>query len=145
MVVIDPHTYLQVCIERISHSVMSESLGPHGLLRSWDFSNHTQVNPWWLSGKRICLYCRRHRRCGFDPWVGKIPWRKKWQPSPVSLSGKPHGQRNLAGYSPWGLKELNTTEQRTHEVFIITFSRSCQVFSTMVVAVCAPVRSSREF
>ena len=38
----------------------------------------------------------------FNPWVGKIPWRKKWQPSPVFLPGESHGQRNLAGYRPWG-------------------------------------------
>ena len=49
-------------------------------------------------------------RCGFDPWVGKIPWRRAWQPSPVFLPGKSHGQRCLTGYSPWGRKELDTTE-----------------------------------
>ena len=58
-------------------------------------------------GFRICLQCRRP---GFNPWVGKIPWRRKWQPTPVSLPGKSHGQRNLAGYSPWGCKELDMTE-----------------------------------
>ena len=41
----------------------------------------------------------------FDPWVGKIPWRRKWQPTPVFLPGKSHGQQSLAGYSPWGRKE----------------------------------------
>ena len=40
-------------------------------------------------------------RCGFDPWVRKIPWKRAWQPTPVFLPGKPHGQRSLAGYSPW--------------------------------------------
>ena len=40
----------------------------------------------------------------------RFPWRRKWQPTPVFLPGKFHGQRNLAGYSPWGCKELNTTE-----------------------------------
>ena len=40
----------------------------------------------------------------------KTPWRRKWQPAPVFLPGKPHGQRSLAGYSPWGRKESNTTE-----------------------------------
>ena len=54
--------------------------------------------------------CRRHR---FDPWVGKIPWRRKWQPTPVFLPGKSHGQTILAGYSPSGLRESDTTE-RTH-------------------------------
>ena len=47
-------------------------------------------------------------------WVGKIPWRKKWQPTPVLLPGKSHGQRSLAGYSPWDHEELDTTEQLTH-------------------------------
>ena len=45
-----------------------------------------------------------------DPWVGKIPWRRKWQSTPVSLAGKSHGQRNLVGYSPWGHKKLERTE-----------------------------------
>jgi len=45
----------------------------------------------------------------FDPWAGKILWRKKWQPTPV-LSGKSHRQRSLVGYSPWGHKELDMTE-----------------------------------
>ena len=51
------------------------------------------------------------KRCRFDPWVGKTPWRRKWQPSPVFLPGKSHGQRSLAGYHPWGHNELYTTEQ----------------------------------
>ncbi|CAI9153806.1 unnamed protein product [Rangifer tarandus platyrhynchus] len=47
---------------------------------------------------------------GFDPWVGKIPWRMKWQPTPVLLPGKSHGQRSLVGYSPLGRYESDTTE-----------------------------------
>ena len=47
---------------------------------------------------------------GFDPWVRKIPWRRKWQPTPVFLPGKFHGQKSLAGYSTWDHKELDTTE-----------------------------------
>ena len=47
--------------------------------------------------------CRRHR---FYPWVGTIPWRRKWQPTPVFLPGKSHGQRILAGYSPRGCKRV---------------------------------------
>ena len=50
-------------------------------------------------------------RYGFDIWVGKIPWRRKWQPIPVFLSGESHGQRSLAGYSPWGCKESGMTER----------------------------------
>ena len=62
----------------------------------------------WHSGKRICLQCRRCRRSGFDPWVRKIPWRRKWQHTSVFLPAKSHGQRSLVGYSPWGHQELNT-------------------------------------
>ena len=47
---------------------------------------------------------------GFDPWVRKIPWRKEWQPTPVFLPRKSHGQRNLAGFSPWGCKDSDATE-----------------------------------
>ena len=48
---------------------------------------------------------------GFDPWVEKIPWRREWQPTPVLLPGESHRQRSLVGYSPWGLKESDTTER----------------------------------
>ena len=47
---------------------------------------------------------------GLDLWVRKIPWRRAWHPTPVCLPGESHGQRGLAGYSPWGRKELDTTE-----------------------------------
>ena len=47
---------------------------------------------------------------GFDPWVGKIPWRRAWQPTPVFLPGESHGQRSLVGYSPWGHTESDMTE-----------------------------------
>ena len=63
--------------------------------------------PRWLSGKESPCQCRR---CEFDPWVGKIPWRRKWQPTPVFLPGKSHGQRSLAGYSPCGCKKLDPNE-----------------------------------
>ena len=55
-----------------------------------------------------CLQCRRQ---SFDPWVGKIPWRGKWQPTPVFLPGKSHGQRSLVGYSEQGHKESETTKR----------------------------------
>ena len=51
------------------------------------------------------------RRPGFDPCIGKIPWRRKWQPTPVLLPGEPHGGRSLVGYSPWGRKESDMTER----------------------------------
>ena len=56
------------------------------------------------------MQCRRLR---FNPWVGKTPWRRKRQPTSVFLPGESHVQRNLAGYSPWGHKESDTTEQLT--------------------------------
>ena len=58
-----------------------------------------------LSGKEYTCQCRRHRRHAFSPWVRKIPWDRKWQPTPVFLHGKFHGQRSLVGYSPWDHKE----------------------------------------
>ena len=56
----------------------------------------------------VCLQCGR---LGFDPWVGKIPWRRKWQPIPGVRLGKSHGPRSLVGYSLWGHKESDTTER----------------------------------
>ena len=58
--------------------------------------------PRWRSGKESAFQCRRRRRCVFHPWVGKIPWRREWQPTAVFLSWKSHGQRSLVDYSPWG-------------------------------------------
>ena len=65
------------------------------------------------SGARDKEPACQHRRCKrleFDPWVGMIPWRRAWQPTPVFLPGEPHGQRSLAGYNPWGHRELDKTE-----------------------------------
>ena len=56
--------------------------------------------------ERICPQC-----LGLDPRVGKIPWRRVWQPSPVSCLENPHGQRSLTGYSPWGRKQSDRTER----------------------------------
>ena len=66
---------------------------------------HQQGFPGGANGREPTCQCRRHRRHGFYPWVGKIPWRRPWQPTPVLLPGEPHGQRNLAGYSPWSRRE----------------------------------------
>ena len=57
------------------------------------------------------MFCLQWRRPGFDPWVGKISWRRKRQPTPVLLPGESHGRRSLVGYSPWGCKESDMTEQ----------------------------------
>ena len=63
------------------------------------------------------------RRRGFNPWVRKIPWRWKWQPTPVFMPGKSHGPRSLVGYSPWGHKELDNNN------IILFVSYLCQEIS----------------
>ena len=60
--------------------------------------------------KESACQCRRYKRRGFDPWVGKIPWRIAWQPTLVFLPGESHGQKSLMGRSPWSHKELDITE-----------------------------------
>ena len=80
-----------------------------------------QRNIWAsLVAQTIMHVCLQRGRPGFDPWVRKIPWRRKWQPTPVLLPGKFHGLRSLVGYSPWGRKESDTTE-RLHFQIHFTF------------------------
>ena len=62
----------------------------------------------------LACQCSRNKSCKFDPWVGKIPWRRTWQLTPVVLPGESHGQRSLAGYGPWGCKESDRTEATRH-------------------------------
>ena len=85
-------------------------------------NKHTWL-PKWLTGKDFACQCRKYR---FHPWVGKIPWRRKWQPTPLFLPGESHRQRSLEDYSPWGRKRVRpdwvteptynlvTTQQKTH-------------------------------
>ena len=63
------------------------------------------------------------KRRGFDPWVGKMPWRRAWQPTPRVLPGESHGQRSLGGYSPWGCEASDTTEL---DVFFPFFPRNTE-------------------
>ena len=78
---------------------------PNWSLVSWTESSNMKTSeikwslglPWWFRGKESACQCRRHR---FDPWVKKIPWRRKWQLTLVFLPGKFHEQRSLVGYSP---------------------------------------------
>ena len=80
--------------------------------------------PRWLSGKEsVCQY-RRCGRCGFDPWVRKIPWRRNWQPTLALSLGEYCGQRRLAGYSPRGHKESATTEETRHARWLLYFIKS---------------------
>ena len=60
----------------------------------------------WLRWESICPQCGRPR---LNPWIGKIPWKRKWQPAPVLLPRKLHGWKSLLGYSPWGREESDTT------------------------------------
>ena len=69
--------------------------------------------PGGASGKEPACQYRSHKRRGFDPWVGKIPWRRTRQPTPVFLPGESHGQRSRAGNSPLGHKESDRTERQT--------------------------------
>ena len=79
----------------------------HGVTKSQTWLS--ELN-WTEPGKEPACQCGRLKRGGFSPWVGKVPWKRKWQPTLVSLPGKYHGQRSLAGYGPWRCKELDTTE-----------------------------------
>ena len=67
--------------------------------------------PRWHSGKLYAYQPRKRKRCGFNPRVGKIPWRRKWPPAPVFLPGEFHGERSLVGCSSCGHKESDTTER----------------------------------
>ena len=116
------------CHPTISSSVVPFSSCPQSLPASWSFQmsqlcirwpkywsfnfniSPSSEHPGLISFRMALCKCRRHRRCGFDPWVRKIPWRRKWQPTPVILSGKSNRQRSLVGYSPWGCKELDMIE-----------------------------------
>ena len=74
---------------------------------SWSFSSGA-------GSKEPAFQYRRHERHRFDPWVGKTFWSRKWQPTPVFLPGESHGERGLAGYSPWVCKELDMIEVTFH-------------------------------
>ena len=71
-----------------------------------------RASAWVMAAQwqRTCCQCRRRKGPGFNPWVGKILWRREWQPTPVFMPGKSLGKRILVGYSPWGHKESDRTE-----------------------------------
>ena len=78
----------------------------------------------WHSGRESTCSCRRCKSCRFDPWVGKILWSRKWQPTPVFVPRKFFGQATLVGYSPWGCKELDRTEQLSTNTY--THTHTCR-------------------
>ena len=82
--------------------------------------------PGGTSGKEPACQCRRHKRHRFNSWVGKILWRRAWQPTPVFLPGESHGQRSLVGFCPWGDKESDQSNlaQHTFSLFSLLFPGS---------------------
>ena len=90
----------------------------------------------WLSGKESACQCRRHK---FDPWVRKIPWRRKWQPTPVFLPGKSHRQRSLAGYTVHGVTRFrhNLVTEQLHKTKIFNASKIVYYLYMLVIVYCS--------
>ena len=101
----------------------------------WEIEGLGQ-SPGGTSGKEHACQCRRHERPRFSPWIGKIPWRRKWQPIPVSLPGESHGQRSLEGYSQWGRTELDMIEQLSRMTGLRCLEREWDPFLGMNVENC---------
>ena len=100
-----PFTIVAAAISIPPHSVQGFPL-PHILTNICYFGRHADLgHPRRCGGKGPACQSRRHKRWELGPSVGKVPWSGKWQHTPVFLPGKFHGQRRLAGYSPWGWKE----------------------------------------
>ena len=75
-----------------------------------------------VSGKEPICNAGRFWRQRFDPWVGKIPWRRAWQPTPVFLPGESAWTEELGSYNPLDRKELDTTEATSHACILLVFS-----------------------
>ena len=90
--------------------------------------------PGGASDKESSCQCRRYKRCGFHPWVGKIPWRRARQPSPVLLPRESHGQRSLVGYSPQGHRESDLTEvtEHTHKIIYASLLQEMATHSSIL-------------
>ena len=71
-----------------------------------------------------------------DPWVGKIPWRREWQPTPVLLPGESQGQSSLSGYGPWGCKESDMTERLTLSLIVVQLFSLVRLFAVLWTAAC---------
>ena len=82
----------------------------HEQSQTW-LRTHTCCLPGSTSGKESASQGKKSKRHGFNSWIGKIPWRRKWQPTPIFLPAKSQGEKSLEGYSPKGHKESDLTEQ----------------------------------
>ena len=90
-------------LQRVRHNWVIKHTHTYTLLRA--------CFPGGSDDKDSTCQCRRHE---FSPWVGKIPWWRQWQPTPVFLPGKSHGQRGLVGYSPWGCNSCTWLSNSAH-------------------------------
>ena len=87
----------------------------HIYLHIYIIYTQTSWLPAWLSGKEFACQCRRY---GFNPRLGKIPWRRKWQPTPVFFPGKSHRRRSVTDYNHGVTKELDSTKWLNHTTYI---------------------------
>ena len=110
------HTYIYTCIHTHTHTLT--------YICSMCIDICVCTLPWWPRWYRIHLPCVRP---GFNPWVGKIPWRRAWQPTPVSMLEIPHGQRSLAGYNPQGHRVRHdwATKHRTQHIHMCVCVYTC--------------------
>ena len=104
-------------IENLLHVSLTEAPTIHPL-NIWTSSSSISGFPNGVGGEEPTCQCRRCKRLGFDPRVGKIPWRRTWQHAPVFLPEKPQRQRSLAGYSPWAT-ESRTRLSRTRPRYLV--------------------------
>ena len=98
----------QTCKNQKSTDYGKKNYFKHNTIQNLHFTERYSLERDFPGGsvvKESAFQCRRCRRHWFNPWVRKIPWRRKWQPAPVFLPGKSNGQRSLGGYSPQGHKE----------------------------------------
>ena len=114
-----PQTHLPVKLTTVMVHSSIPCPGPSHSQHSPLFFHHSPINPLWLKNSltwyssnqlhfkiitEILAFPRWRKRCGFDLWVRKIPWSRKWQPTPALVPGESQGQRSLMGYSPWGCR-----------------------------------------
>ena len=112
-----------ICIRCLPKFISERLLSVQRIIR---WVKYGWINPFWGfpggSDGKVCPQCGRP---GFDPWIRKISWRRKWQVTPVFLPGKSHGQRSLVGYSPWCPKESDMTELLHFHLQTLFLESSC--------------------